>query len=237
MLKAVSRASQRLGWGSDRFQGPRLVPWAQIPAPWAQAQPSPAQPCPARAALPSSQPPSLRLELCRATVVQEPALRPARGASVSPGAEAGRGGEARQESPAKQKDAPRGLTSQLLRGPRGSMPARPSYSHPGTTCATGRHCPEHPECQLPPRPAARGQLWGLEGGTPRHQKPLAHPRGLPKVWGPLARVRNLPGPVRGCGAAVARGLASGKLLAVGGAPLSRPEAPFQPTLPPSSWLG
>lgn len=71
---------------------------------------------------------------------------------------------------------------------RGSMPSRPSYSCPGTPCATARQAQAHPERQLPPAPPrgqrGAGQLRapGLEGGTPLRQESHAHPRARQKFW-------------------------------------------------------
>lgn len=164
---------------------------AQIPAPWALAQPG-SEPR-------SPRPPSLPLELRdKAAMVQNQACRPAPRPPQFP-RRSGWGGVgwlAEKDRRKRKEERARGLTSQLLapRFLRGSMPARPSYSRPSTTCATGRQARAHPERQLPPRPAGqrgaasvrpsvrlRGR--GLEGGRPLRPEPRAHPRRRPESPG------------------------------------------------------
>lgn len=121
----------------------------------------------------------------------------------------------------KRKERPRALPRSCSAIPPGSMPARPSYSHPGTPCATVRSCPEHPECQLPPHPVgSAGPRW--LGPEPRGRDSAAleatrTPSGTPESLGTAGRSEKSS---RSC------------LAAVGDS--SEPaEAPFQPPLPPS----
>lgn len=229
------------GWagGSDPFLGGTLAGSLSIDSRLVgtgAGQPSP------ESKLPGSQQPFFWLELCAKLSWSrtKPSALPFACLSFPGGlGGVGRCGLPRTTSGKGERSAPGPYLAAAPRLLRGSMPTRPSYSRPGTTCATARNGPERPECQLPPHPvgsagpvATAGRARSLEGGTPLRQKPGAHPQVLPKVWGPPTGARNPPGPVRGCGASVAGESASGGLVA--GGSFDPAGAPFQPTLPPSS---